>query len=65
MKKDNYNTQTPDFIPEGQEHLYPSAGGVFCDFVPEGMSANDIRPDEDEKAVSTEPIPAPEPEKKK
>jgi hypothetical protein len=57
MKKDNYNTQMPDYIPEGQEHLHAARGGMFCDYVPEGMAAQDIRPDEDATAVSTEPIP--------
>jgi hypothetical protein len=67
MKKENYDTQMPDYIPEGQEHLYPATGGMFCDFVPEGMTAQEIRPSEDEPAVSTEPIPdfPPEPAKKK
>lgn len=26
----------PDYIPAEQEHLYPSQGGVFHDFIPEG-----------------------------
>lgn len=62
MKKENYNTQMPDFIPAGKEHLYPASGGMFCDFVPEGKTALDIRPDEDAWVVSTAPVPAPEPE---
>jgi hypothetical protein len=57
MKKDDYNTQMPDYIPAGKEYLYPASGGVFCDFVPEGMTALEVRPDEDAPAVSTAPIP--------
>jgi hypothetical protein len=57
MKKDNYNTQMPDYIPEGQEHLHPARGGMFCDYVPDGMTAEEIRPDEDAKTVSTAPVP--------
>jgi hypothetical protein len=57
MKKDDYNTQMPDYIPAGKEYLYPASGGVFCDFVPEGMTALEVRPDEDAPAVSTEPVP--------
>lgn len=59
---ETYHVRQPDFIPEGQEHLHPHLGGVFCDFVPEGMTAIDIRPTDDADGVSTEPIPSFPPE---
>ncbi len=33
-----YIVRHPDFIPEGEEHLYPAMGGVFHDFIPEGKT---------------------------
>lgn len=54
---ETYHVRQPDYIPEGQEHLHPHLGGVFCDFVPEGMTAIDIKPTADADGVSTAPIP--------
>lgn len=30
--------RNPDFIPEGEEYLWPAKGGVFHDFIPEGQT---------------------------
>jgi len=42
------NVNRPDFIPAGEEHLYPHIGGIFHDFIPDGETALTIHgPTED------------------
>lgn len=45
---DKYTTAQPDFIPECDEHLFPATGGIFCDFIPEGANAVEMRPTYDQ-----------------
>lgn len=33
---ESYIVTRPDYIPEGEEHLFPHIGGAFHDFIPEG-----------------------------
>ena len=52
--------QRPDFIPADKEYLYPGVGSIFCDFVPEGKTAEDVHGqtyDGTYSNLSTEPIP--------
>jgi hypothetical protein len=54
---EQWHVKQPDFIPEHEEHLYPHRGGVFCDFIPEKSSADEVRPTEPVNEVSLEPVP--------
>ncbi len=43
---EQYIVRHPDFIPEGQEHLYPAMGGVFHDFIPDHVDTTELFGDE-------------------
>jgi hypothetical protein len=51
---DFWKVAQPDFIPEGEEYLHPHKGGIFCDYIPEKATCEDVRPtaEYDENALA-------------
>lgn len=52
--RDDLRVVRPDYIPEGQEHLYPASGGIFHDFVPDGETALEMHGYTADATVSAE-----------
>jgi hypothetical protein len=52
---DFWKVAQPDFIPEGEEYLHPHRGGIFCDFIPEKETCEDVRPTAEYEAAALIP----------
>lgn len=62
---EQYIVRHPDFIPEGQEHLYPAMGGVFHDFIPDHADKVEVFGDETDDTKSGKAVDVDAPARKK